>query len=243
MAYRNSIQPYWWDPLTVITMKNLNQIQQSIGYQFKDTSLLQLALTHRSANKMHNERLEFLGDSILSFVIADELYHRFSKQDEGDLSQMRASLVCGQTLAEMGKEFKLGDYLILGQGELKSGGYRRESIISDAVEAIIGAVYLDSDIENIRQLILAWYTTRLNEIKPGIKQKDAKTRLQEYLQGIRHERPCYLILEVTGDNHEQEFLIQCKIDNDDHQYLGRGLSRRKAEQAAAQEALNQLGIK
>ncbi|OTQ73486.1 ribonuclease III [Gilliamella sp. N-G2] len=226
-----------------MTMKNLNHLQKSIGYQFKDITLLQLALTHRSANKMHNERLEFLGDSILSFVIADELYHRFLKQDEGDLSQMRASLVCGQTLAEMGKEFKLGDHLILGQGELKSGGFRRESIISDAVEAIIGAIYLDSDIENIRRLILSWYQTRLNQIQPGVKQKDAKTRLQEYLQGIRNERPCYLILEVTGDNHEQEFLIQCKIENDDHQYLGRGLSRRKAEQAAAQEALNQLGIK
>ena len=243
MAYRNSIQPYRWDPLTAMTMKNLNHLQKYIGYQFKDITLLQLALTHRSANKMHNERLEFLGDSILSFVIADELYHRFLKQDEGDLSQMRASLVCGQTLAEMGKEFKLGDHLILGQGELKSGGFRRESIISDAVEAIIGAIYLDSDIENIRRLILSWYQTRLNQIQPGVKQKDAKTRLQEYLQGIRNERPCYLILEVTGDNHEQEFLIQCKIENDDHQYLGRGLSRRKAEQAAAQEALNQLGIK
>ncbi|MCX8726577.1 ribonuclease III [Gilliamella sp. B2838] len=224
-------------------MKKFSQIQQSIGYQFNDLSLLELALTHRSANKLHNERLEFLGDSILSFVIADELYHRFIKQDEGDLSQMRASLVCGQTLAEIGKDFKLGDHLILGQGELKSGGFRRESIISDAVEAIIGAIYLDSDIENIRQLILAWYQTRLTEIKPGIKQKDAKTRLQEYLQGIHHERPCYLILEVTGDNHEQEFLIQCKIENDDNQYLGRGLSRRKAEQSAAQQALNQLGIK
>ncbi|WP_294609474.1 ribonuclease III [uncultured Gilliamella sp.] len=224
-------------------MKKFSQIQQALGYQFKDLSLLELALTHRSANKLHNERLEFLGDSILSFVIADELYHRFVKQDEGDLSQMRATLVCGQTLAVIGKSFKLGDYLILGQGELKSGGFRRESIISDAVEAIIGAIYLDSDIETIRQLILSWYQSRLDQIKPGIKQKDAKTRLQEHLQGIRRQRPCYLILEVTGDNHEQEFLIQCKIDNDNHEYLGRGLSRRKAEQAAAQEALNQLGIK
>ena len=163
-------------------MKNLNHLQKSIGYQFKDITLLQLALTHRSANKMHNERLEFLGDSILSFVIADELYHRFLKQDEGDLSQMRASLVCGQTLAEMGKEFKLGDHLILGQGELKSGGFRRESIISDAVEAIIGAIYLDSYIENIRRLILSWYQTRLKQNKTGFKQKDSKKRLQEYLQ-------------------------------------------------------------
>ncbi|WP_425337784.1 ribonuclease III [Gilliamella bombicola] len=224
-------------------MKKFSQIQQSIGYQFQDISLLELALTHRSANKLHNERLEFLGDSILSVVIADELYHRFVKQDEGDLSQMRATLVCGQTLAEIGKDFKLGDHLILGQGELKSGGFRRESIISDAVEAIIGAIYLDSNIDTIRPLILAWYQSRLNQIQPGIKQKDAKTRLQEHLQGTHRPRPCYLILEVTGDNHEQEFLIQCKIDNDNHEYLGRGLSRRKAEQAAAQEALNQLGIK
>ncbi|MFQ0991573.1 ribonuclease III [Gilliamella apicola] len=224
-------------------MKKFNQIQQSIGYQFNNLTLLQLALTHRSANKLHNERLEFLGDSILSFVIANELYERFVKQDEGDLSQMRATLVCGQTLAEMGKEFKLGDYLILGQGELKSGGFRRDSIISDAVEAIIGAIYLDSNIETVRRLILTWYQNRLNKIQPGIKQKDAKTRLQEYLQGIHCERPCYLILEVTGDNHEQEFLIQCKLENDSREYLGRGLSRRKAEQAAAQEALNQLGIK
>ncbi|OCG14690.1 ribonuclease III [Gilliamella sp. WF3-4] len=224
-------------------MKTFTEIQQSIGYQFQDLSLLELALTHRSANKLHNERLEFLGDAILSFVIADELYHRFVKQDEGDLSQMRATLVCGQTLAEIGKDFKLGDHLILGQGELKSGGFRRESIISDAVEAIIGAIYLDSDIDTIRPLILSWYQTRLSQIQPGIKQKDAKTRLQEYLQGTHRPRPCYLILEVTGDNHEQEFLIQCKIDDDSHEYFGRGLSRRKAEQAAAQEALNQLGIK
>ncbi|OCG43796.1 ribonuclease III [Gilliamella sp. Choc5-1] len=224
-------------------MKKFSQIQQSIGYQFQDLSLLELALTHRSANKKHNERLEFLGDSILSFVIADELYHRFFKQDEGDLSQMRATLVCGQTLAEIGKDFKLGDDLILGQGELKSGGFRRESIISDAVEAIIGAIYLDSNIDTIRQLILSWYQTRLTQIQPGIKQKDAKTKLQEYLQGTHRPRPCYLIVEITGDNHEQEFLIQCKIDNDDREYLGRGLSRRKAEQIAAQEALNQLGIK
>ena len=226
-----------------MSIKNLKSLQQSIGYQFQKLSLLELALTHRSANKRHNERLEFLGDSILSFVIADDLFHRFRQQDEGDLSQMRASLVCGTTLAEIGKAFNLGNYLILGQGELKSGGFRRESIIADAVEAIIGAIYLDSNIENVRRLILSWYQSRLAEIKPGVKQKDSKTRLQEYLQGKHQERPCYLILEVTGDKHEQEFLIQCKLENDDHQYLGRGLSRRKAEQAAAQQALNQLGIK
>lgn len=224
-------------------MIKFSELQKALGYEFQDESLLKHALTHRSAHKVHNERLEFLGDSILSFVIADELFYRFKEVDEGDLSQMRSSLVCGQTLAVIGKEFNLGDWLILGQGELKSGGFRRESIISDAVEAIIGAIYLDSDIENARRLILSWYQSRLDEIKPGIKQKDPKTRLQEYLQGVHRERPLYLIIEVIGNNHEQEFVIQCKLDDDDREYLGRGLSRRKAEQAAAQEALNQLGVK
>ncbi|MDF7667212.1 ribonuclease III [Orbaceae bacterium ESL0727] len=224
-------------------MKKFSEIQKALGYHFQNEALLQHALTHRSASKVHNERLEFLGDSILSFVIADELFHRFPLVDEGDLSQMRSSLVCGQTLAVMGKAFGLGDWLILGQGELKSGGFRRESIIADAVEAIIGAIYLDSNVDTIRQLILTWYISRLNDIKPGIKQKDAKTRLQEYLQGIHQERPLYLIIEVVGENHEQEFLVQCKIEGDQHEYLGRGLSRRKAEQAAAELALNTLGIK
>ncbi|MDF7671271.1 ribonuclease III [Orbaceae bacterium ESL0721] len=219
-----------------------NVIQKALGYYFQNESLLRHALTHRSASKVHNERLEFLGDSILSFVIADELFHRFPNVDEGDLSQMRSTLVCGQTLAVIGKAFGLGDWLILGSGELKSGGFRRESIIADAVEAIIGAIYLDSDVETVRKLILTWYQTRLNEIKPGIKQKDAKTRLQEYLQGIHKERPLYLILEVTGDNHEQEFVVQCKLENDQNEYIGRGLSRRKAEQVAAQKALEKLGI-
>lgn len=224
-------------------MKKLDKLQKQLGYTFKDESLLSHALTHRSADKVHNERLEFLGDSILSFTIADDLFHRFPKESEGDLSQMRSSLVCGQTLAEIGRNFILGDYLILGGGELKSGGYRRESIISDAVEAIIGAIYLDSDVNTVKTLILTWYQSRLNEITPGIKQKDSKTRLQEYLQGTHQPRPVYLILEVTGNDHEQEFLIQCRLENDDNRYLGKGLSRRRAEQAAAQEALNHLGIK
>lgn len=218
-------------------------LQKRLGYQFKQPALLARALTHRSADKLHNERLEYLGDSILSFVIAEELFLHFPTVDEGDLSQMRSSLVCGTMLAEMGKEFGIGDCLNLGQGELKSGGFRRESIISDAVEAIIGAIYLDSDVATIKKLILAWYRTRLDEIQPGIKQKDPKTRLQEHLQGIHHARPVYLILNVTGDEHEQEFLIQCRLENDPNQYIGRGMSRRKAEQAAALEAIKQLGIK
>lgn len=218
-------------------------LQKQINYSFKNIDLLIHALTHRSANKIHNERLEYLGDSILSYVIAEALFERFPKVDEGDLSQMRSSLVCGETLAKMGQNFNIGDSMILGPGELKSGGHRRESIISDAVEAIIGAIYLDSDIQTIKQLILAWYQTRLVQIQPGIKQKDSKTRLQEYLQGQRQNRPVYLIVEVIGDDHDQEFVVQCKLDNDDNQYLGRGVNRRKAEQAAAQMAIDKLGIK
>ena len=218
-------------------------LQKQINYSFKNIDLLIHALTHRSANKIHNERLEYLGDSILSYVIAEALFERFPKVDEGGLSQMRSSLVCGETLAKMGQNFNIGDSMILGPGELKSGGHRRESIISDAVEAIIGAIYLDSDIQTIKQLILAWYQTRLVQIQPGIKQKDSKTRLQEYLQGQRQNRPVYLIVEVIGDDHDQEFVVQCKLENNDNQYLGRGVNRRKAEQAAAQMAIDKLGIK
>lgn len=152
----------------------LQRLERKIGYKFNDESFLKLALTHRSANGTHNERLEFLGDSILSFVVADELYHRFPKVDEGDMSRMRATLVRGHTLAELGREFELGDYLFLGPGELKSGGFRRDSILADAVEAIIGGIYLDSDTEVIRRIILAWYKTRLDSIEPGISQKIQK---------------------------------------------------------------------
>lgn len=222
---------------------SLIALQKLIGYTFNNIDLLNHALTHRSANKIHNERLEYLGDSILSFVIAEALFNRFPNVDEGDLSQMRSSLVCGEMLAIIGQNFSIGEYMILGQGELKSGGHRRESIISDALEAIIGAIYLDSNIQTVKQLILLWYQTRLNEIQPGIKQKDSKTRLQEYLQGLRLARPIYLIIEVIGDDHEQEFVVQCKLDGDNNRYLGRGVSRRKAEQAAAQMAIEKLGIK
>ncbi|WP_392560255.1 ribonuclease III [Orbus mooreae] len=221
----------------------LIKLQRQIGYKFNDVALLLRALTHRSADKSHNERLEYLGDSILSFVIAEALFNQFPYVDEGDLSQMRSTLVCGEMLAIIGQDFGIGECLILGQGELKSGGHRRESIISDAVEAIIGATYLDSDINITKQLILTWYQSRLKEIQPGIKQKDPKTRLQEYLQGIHQARPVYLIVEVIGSDHEQEFVIQCKLDHDNGQYFGRGVNRRKAEQAAAQAAIDNLGIK
>lgn len=222
----------------------LSRLQKQLGYIFKDQALLNQALTHRSADKVHNERLEFLGDSILSFVIAKALYKKFPDVAEGDLSQMRSSLVCGQTLAELGKRFFIGDDLILGQGELKSGGFRRDSIISDAIEAIIGAIYLDSQhIDIIERLIIQWYKVRLDTIQPGNRQKDSKTRLQEYLQGIHEKRPIYIILEVRGSDHEQEFVVQCKIEHISADFIGEGGSRRKAEQAAAEQAIKHLGIK
>ncbi|MDD9196140.1 ribonuclease III [Aliivibrio sp. S3MY1] len=219
---------------------SLQRLEKKIGYQFKDENFLKLALTHRSANGTHNERLEFLGDSILSFVIADELYHRFPKVDEGDMSRMRATLVRGHTLAELGREFQLGDYLFLGPGELKSGGFRRDSILADAVEAIIGGIYLDSDTEVIRGIILAWYKTRLDSIEPGVSQKDPKTRLQEYLQGRRKPLPTYTVTKIKGEAHNQEFTIECIVAGLDEPVIGKGSSRRKAEQSAADIALGQV---
>lgn len=151
-----------------------NRLQKKLGYTFQQQELLLQALTHRSASSKHNERLEFLGDSILSFVIANALYHRFPRVDEGDMSRMRATLVRGNTLAEMAREFDLGECLRLGPGELKSGGFRRESILADTVEALIGGIFLDSDIQTIERLILDWYRSRLDEISPGDKQKTLK---------------------------------------------------------------------
>ena len=216
------------------------KLERKLGYQFNDGELINLALTHRSANGKHNERLEFLGDSILSFVVADELYHRFPKVNEGDMSRMRATLVRGHTLAELGREFALGDYLKLGPGELKSGGFRRDSILADAVEAIIGAIYLDSDTEVVRGIILSWYQTRLDSIEPGVSQKDPKTRLQEFLQGRKKPLPVYTVTKIKGEAHSQEFTVSCDIAGVEKPVVGKGTSRRKAEQAAAELALENL---
>lgn len=219
-----------------------NKIQQILGYTFTDKDLLKQALTHRSASSKHNERLEFLGDSILSFVIANALYQHFPYVDEGDMSRMRATLVRGNTLAEIAYEFDLGEYLQLGQGELKSGGVRRESILANTVEALIGSIYLDSNIKTVEELILKWYEKRLEKISPGEKQKDPKTRLQEYLQSKHLSLPSYLIVEVYGEAHNQLFTIHCQVSTIAISLIGTGTSRRKAEQDAAKKALIQLGI-
>lgn len=218
----------------------INGLQKKLGYTFVRHELLQQALTHRSASSKHNERLEFLGDSILSFVIANELYQRFPRINEGDMSRMRATLVRGHTLAELAREFALGECLRLGQGELKSGGFRRDSILADTVEAIIGAVFLDSDIQTAADLIVSWYQNRLEAMTPGDKQKDPKTRLQEFLQGRHLPLPSYLVVAVHGEAHDQQFTIHCLVSGLEQPVIGIGSSRRKAEQIAAEQALNQL---
>ena len=211
-----------------------------LGYDFNDTKLFLQALTHRSANGKHNERLEFLGDSILSYVISTELYTRFPEINEGDMSRMRATLVKGNTLAEFGREFELKDCLILGPGELKSGGFRRDSILADTIEALIGAIYLDSNIDTVNRLVLAWYEPRLESIKPGAGQKDAKTNLQEYLQAHKRDLPDYKVTHIKGEAHNQEFTVECVIAGLPESAYGKGTSRRKAEQAAAESALELL---
>ncbi|ART82945.1 ribonuclease III [Oceanisphaera profunda] len=221
-------------------MKNLHILEKKIGYTFNDQAMLVRALTHRSAGSRHNERLEFLGDSLLSMVIADALFHRFPRVNEGDMSRMRATLVREKTLAELAREFELGEYLILGPGELKSGGFRRESILADAVEAIIGAVYLDANIEQMQTMMLGWYEDRLNAIQPGIDQKDPKTRLQELLQGKRKPLPTYTVEQVIGEAHNQKFTVHCQIEGMAQPVIGIGTSRRKAEQSAAEHALEVL---
>ena len=226
-------------------MKNLEitRLQKKIGHQFADPSLLQLALTHRSFGSRNNERLEFLGDSIVNFVIAEALYLQFPKAKEGQLSRLRAQLVRGVTLAEIGREFQLGDCLRLGSGELKSGGYRRKSILADAVEAIIGAIYLDAGMEVCHASIREWFTARLAGLSVSDPQnKDPKTRLQEYLQARHQPLPVYKVMDISGEAHEQCFTVRCTLESLSNPSIGKGVSRRAAEQQSAQNALQQLGV-
>ncbi len=217
-----------------------NRLQKNIGYTFKDSANLKLALTHRSFTKIHNERLEYLGDAVLGLVIADELYERFPKQPEGKLTRMRSSLVKGDTLAQLALEFDLGDFLLLGSGELKSGGFRRSSILADAVEAIIGAIYLESGLDVCKPLILSWFKSRIEKLNPDAHPKDAKTLLQEYLQGNKLPLPLYSVSKIEGKDHNQNFTVECLVTSLGKAVIGRGSSRRKAEQNAAQAAYEKL---
>lgn len=220
--------------------EKLQKLAYRLNHQFTDNTLLQAAVTHRSSTKPNNERLEFLGDSILNVVITTELYLRFPKALEGELTRMRAALVKGETLAEIAKALEIGEYLNLGIGEQKSGGHQRESILANALEAIIGAIYLDAGIETVKSHILAWYNTRLNTIVPGALEKDAKTRLQEYLQAKRLPLPEYQVLEIAGDSHDPLFQVQCVVSLLKAPLIGKANTRRKAEQNAAEAALKVL---
>lgn len=219
---------------------SLADLQRSLCYAFKDISYLELALTHRSKSSNNNERLEFLGDAILGFVVADMLYTHFDQSPEGQLSRFRASLVKKETLAQLARDFSLGDYLSLGSGELKSGGFRRDSILADAMEAILGAIYLDGGLAEARALIERSLSGRLTQLSETTELKDPKTQLQEYLQARRLPLPEYEVTATLGDEHNQSFEVSCIVSGIEQPITGTGSSRRKAEQAAARQALDLL---
>jgi ribonuclease III len=215
----------------------LDALQRRLNYHFQDKTLLQQALTHKSASFKHNERLEFLGDAILNFVIADLLYQQFDNATEGELTRARASLVNKTTLSEIALELHLSECLHLGVGEQRSGGFRRESILADAVEALICAIYLDAGFTNCRQCIQQWYATRIEHIKPKDQEKDPKTRLQEWLQANGKPLPTYQVVSILGEPHQQLFSVKCEIDSLGLVVEGSGVSRRIAEQQAAYKIL------
>ena len=221
-------------------MADSSRLQRGLGYTFNDPKLLTLALSHRSVGGHNNERLEFLGDSILNHIIAESLFQRFPAAREGELSRMRASLVKGETLADVARELDFGEFLLLGPGERKSGGHRRGSILADALEAVIGAMLLDSDVQQCRQCVLAWFAPRLEQLSGGSVDKDPKTRLQEYLQGRQCPLPEYELLDVHGEAHDQQFRVACRLQKPTLVAEGAGSSRRKAEQVAARNALQGL---
>ena len=221
-------------------MADIARLQKVLGYQFDNVELLQLALTHCSAGNQNNERLEFLGDSILNHIVAEALYLRYPSANEGEMSRMRASLVKGETLAEIARDLTLGDFLVLGVGERKSGGHRRNSILADTLEAIIGAILLDSDVERCRGTVLAWVEPRLQALSASADNKDAKTRLQEFLQGRNYPLPQYDLLGVQGSDHAQQFKVACRLSKPQLVAEGNGSSRRRAEQDAAMTALERL---
>lgn len=212
------------------------QLQKKLGYEFSDESLLIQALTHRSFKGAHNERLEFIGDSLLGMFVAEALYFDFPKATEGELTRMRSQIVKGQTLTAIAKEFELSQWLRLGPGEMKSGGCRRDSILEDVIEAIIGSVYLDSNIEQCKEFVLKLVKKRLDDVDPSNALKDPKTQLQEWLQSRKRPLPVYEVINTTGQAHNQTFTVSCTLD-DGQQLEATGTSRRKAEQSAARKAL------
>lgn len=213
-----------------------------LGYRFSNNDLLLEALSHRSLGARNYERLEFLGDSLLGFIIANALFERHPDLDEGSLSRLRASLVNGRTLADIARELKLGQCLLLGAGELKSGGFKRDSILSDVVESLIGAIFLDSDLQQCEECVLKLFESRFQQLPEATELKDPKTRLQELLQGAGLNLPEYSLVKTSGKSHEKEFTACCRVNQLDLHTEAVGTSRRKAEQHAASMMLSESGI-
>ncbi len=221
-------------------IENFDELCLKLHYQFSDPGLIKLALTHRSKGSQHNERLEFLGDSIINCVVAEALYQQFQEATEGELSRWRAVLVNRESLGDLARQFNLGSYLYLGPGELKSGGGQRQSILSCAMEAVVGAMYLDGGFDLTRKTILQWYEPLLQSLSSASSHKDPKTLLQEFLQGKHLPLPLYHIENIEGAAHKQMFIISCSVEGLPEKTIGKGTSRRRAEQAAAEAMLGVL---
>ena len=218
----------------------MEKLQKNFSYEFKDISLLKQALTHRSVSKNNNERLEFLGDSVLGCVISEELYIRYPLIDEGQLSRLRSHLVRGQTLANLAKTLNISESLTLGQGELKRGGFRRESILADAFEAILGAIFLDSDYLIVKRIILELFDDLLNQAKPEDSLKDFKTQLQELLQKKGYSLPSYELIQTKGKDHNAIFYVSCTVTELNLKSEKNAKSIKRAEQACAQSILEEI---
>ena len=218
---------------------DLVQLQTTLAYQFKNSQLLKQALTHRSFGVDNNERLEFLGDALLDLIVGESLFNQHPGADEGNLSRLRSSIVNKSALAGIGREWNLGEHVLLGAGELKSGGRSRDSILADTVEAVVAAVYLDGGLAACRKLVDAW-TLEFVRNPEARQTKDAKTRLQEKMQASGHGLPDYQVLAIEGEAHAQSFLVECRVEGLERVHRGRGRSKRAAEQQAALETLKSL---
>lgn len=216
------------------------QLQERLQYTFSDQQLLVLALSHRSRGSQNNERLEFLGDAVLGLTISNFLYRRFSHASEGDLSRIRSQIVRAESLAEIARSLELGQELLLGQGEMKSGGQRRDSILGDTVEALIGAIYLDGGILSAERCILSWFSEQLNAVALDVPVKDPKTALQEWLQGRGRALPEYQLVKTEGEDHSRLYTMSCIIDELKSAATATASSRRRAEQLVAEKILKEL---
>jgi len=223
-------------------LRKLAELEKKIGYTFQSKDLLKQALTHRSAHVVNNERLEFLGDAALDFIIGSHLYTQFPEASEGQLTRLRSNLVNGEHLAGLAKNFELYDFIEVGLGEQKSGGARRVTILADALEALIAAIYFEAGIERVREIILLWFTADFSSVELDKIAQDPKTCLQEYCQSKKLPLPIYTIIQTEGLEHDMRFYVSCTVDGVEEEGRGDGRSRRRAEQEAAKTFLEKIGV-